>query len=116
MAHEIQKWFPSKSDFMKVPREFVIFLCCEITACILVITDLDNLFKNEKRYFIRMNSLRIYFAIFWTILPVMNGLIHSILIYHSIRGVSKINFHLFSITNTVTIMNMSVTKIKNIHF
>lgn len=87
MAYEIPKWIPKKNECMKILCEVLVFLFCEITVWVSVFKFVDNMILNQKT--LTFISFDAYFMI---LLPVINTLIHSTMIYHSICGVSEILF------------------------
>lgn len=90
-AYKIRDWIANNNEFMKISCDVITFLFSEIATWILLYVHLDMKVM-DKGYFKTFNA---YFYMCILLLPVLNSLIHSVLIYHLIRGVSETDFSLF---------------------
>lgn len=84
-AFKIRDWISDNNGFMKIFCDVMTFLFSEIATWILIYVHLDKKVIDDG-YFKTFNA---YVDIFTLLMPVLNTLIHSVLIYNSIRGVSK---------------------------
>lgn len=92
IAYGLSYWIPYGNRFMKITCELIIFLLCEITICVSIITFLNDFLHSNDVHI--MQQVLLYkwcvaaFFYLLILLPFMSTLIHLMLIYHTIRKVN----------------------------
>lgn len=91
MIFEIPIWITNRSKSMKTACEIVVYLIFETAYYAAIITFLESF----NSYYLQVSPLiSIYYmhyafdTYFFIFYPVINTMMHSIFIYHFIRGVS----------------------------